>query len=168
MSPTGFYPRPAPEKRFWQKVTLGGPSDCWEWHGSTGRGGYGQISVDGKLQQAHRFSWELANGRAVPLNRMICHRCDNPPCVNPAHLFVGATIDNVRDMIRKSRNSRPPHRRGELHHKAKLTSDQVRAIRAQHERGSTTHGAAALARRYGVSGAAIGYIVRGEHWKGVV
>ncbi len=87
----------------------------------------------GRQESVHRISWELSRG-PVPDGLSVCHRCDVPPCVNPAHLFLGTQADNVHDMIRKGRANHPPppshkHRaRGEAHGSAKLSAAQVRAI----------------------------------------
>lgn len=78
---------------------------CWEWLAYRDRKGYGRFMVPGsKTSLAHRFSWELHRG-PIPTGMCVLHRCDNPPCVNPAHLFLGTLQDNVRDMIQKGRGS---------------------------------------------------------------
>lgn len=99
-------PRKSLADRFWAKVDKGAelaPGGCWLWIGSTERHGYGQISVGAKhLARAHRISYELNIG-AIPSGMVVCHRCDLPVCVNPAHLFIGTLSDNSRDMISKGR-----------------------------------------------------------------
>lgn len=98
------------EERFWAKVDRsGGPDGCWIWTARTDSGGYGSINEGGKKSKhlkAHRVSYQLAYGD-FDESLDICHRCDNPPCVNPAHLFAGTTTDNMRDAMRKGRYRNP-------------------------------------------------------------
>jgi len=84
---------------------------CLEWTGPPGTGGYGQIKVGKKMVGAHRVAWELANGERIPTGMVVCHACDNPPCCNPEHLFVGTYSDNNLDMGQKWRhgNRRKTH-----------------------------------------------------------
>lgn len=82
------------------------PNGCLEWTGSKFWTGYGQIKVDGKNMKTHRFAWELANG-PIPDGMIICHRCDNPPCCDVVHLFLGTHQDNVDDMMMKGRGVNP-------------------------------------------------------------
>ena len=89
-----------PEERFWNKVDKSG--DCWLWTGAkTGRG-YGHILINGNSISAHRYSWEIHYGK-IPENMCILHRCDNPICIKPEHLFLGTQTDNIADMDRKGR-----------------------------------------------------------------
>lgn len=161
-------------ERFWEKIDKNGPTHpskpelgrCWLWTDHTVRG-YGQI-VEGapskKKLSSHRVSWELHNG-PIPVGEgphgiCVCHNCDNPPCVNPAHLFLGTIQDNINDKMRKRRQ---PQR--EKHGRAKLTEKKVAEIRRDYVRNSRAHGQPALARKYGVNHTAIGFIVREKHWK---
>ena len=136
-------------QRYIQKVSVGHPGECWGWVGSTTVFGYGQIHHEGRLQQAHRVAWTLANG-PIPDGMWVLHRCDNPPCTNPDHLFLGSRKDNMMDAARK----------GRIATHAKLTPDQVHAIRSSQQRGAD------LAREYNVSPALISMIIHRQRWAG--
>jgi uncharacterized protein YerC len=97
-------------------------SECWEWHGTTDKGGYGRFKKDGKQTRAHRAAHELYIG-PIPEGMRVCHTCDNPPCTNPDHLFLGTDLDNKTDSVNKKR-----HAHGEKQGACKLTSEQVLAI----------------------------------------
>jgi len=127
---------------------------CIEWTGAKRRGGYGELRLHGKLFGAHRFAWELANG-PIPNALHVCHRCDNPLCVNPAHLFVGSDADNKADMRRKGRQ---PF--GERNGMCKLSTDVVDEIRRAYEDGNVSQ--SALGRKYGIAQSHVGRLVRGE------
>lgn len=109
-------------RRFWSKVKRGGPNECWPWLAAKDWDDYGMFKSGGIQMRAHRVSWCLRHGD--PGTLCVLHRCDNPRCVNPEHLFVGGNIDNIRDRDAKGRTSR-----GERHRFAKLTEMGVRVIR---------------------------------------
>jgi len=90
------------EERFWEKVDVRGPDECWPWTRKHNPKGYGQFRKD-KMVQAHRMAWELTNG-PIPDGLDVLHTCDNPPCCNPHHLFLGTNDDNMRDMNSKGRH----------------------------------------------------------------
>lgn len=119
------------EQRFWAKVRIGGPGECWTWTAAVaGRGyregrGYGVIWFKDTRLKAHRVSWEFANGE-IGEGLCVLHHCDNPPCVNPAHLYLGTQRDNARDREIRQRHKAA---RGEGNH-SKLTDEEVRQIRA--------------------------------------
>lgn len=130
--------------------------ECWEWRGYR-NGGYGRIRVAGRSVLAHRVSYETWVG-PIPAGMQVRHRCDNPPCINPAHLEVGTHLDNMHDMHERGRRA---DLSGERHGRAKLTWPQVQEIRALV--GKVTQ--RELARRFGVSKGTIHYISKNEHWR---
>lgn len=133
-------------------------SGCWLWIGALMRGRlYGKVYVDGKLRAAHRAAWAVWNG-PIPSGMAVCHRCDTPSCINPAHLFLGTQQDNIADMFAKGRAR---HNRGERHHNAKLTNAQ--ALRAFRDcRGLTE-----IAKMYGVGATTIARLKTGETYSSV-
>lgn len=144
-------------ERFWEKVDKSG--DCWLWTASLTRGGYGQFPLrKGIIRRAHRIAWQLANGD-VPEGMWVLHRCDNPRCVRPDHLFLGTPQDNSADMAAKGRGSKL---RGSAKPGAKLTEADVVIIRAERARGVT---GTELGRRYGVHRSTIYHICQRDHWR---
>jgi uncharacterized protein (DUF433 family) len=157
------------EERFWAKVDKRGPHECWLWTGSnTGHPGreYGRIYVNGKRRPVAQVAWELMNGSAFPDGMMACHTCDCPQCVNPAHIFVGTMVDNLRDCVRKHRHGSVTHPenqvRGERHGHAKLTERDVAVIHARYLRGGVLQ--RELAHEYGVTQKAISLVLNGTNW----
>lgn len=106
-----------PADRFWSRVDVGAPNACWEWQGARDSFGYGQAR-----EATHRTAWALTHG-PIPSGMCVCHRCDNPPCCNPDHLFLGTRADNNRDRHAKGRSANLE--RGERHPQAGLTAAKV-------------------------------------------
>lgn len=150
-----------PEIRFWKYVNK--TESCWLWTGAARDFGYGVINVDGKAERAHRLSWMLHNG-PITNGLFVCHKCDNPLCVNPGHLFLGSNADNMRDCAQKGR-ARGPCLKGEAHGCSKLTDETVRLIRQEY--ADKRPYLKTLAAKYAVSPQTIHRIVRGDAWKHV-
>lgn len=94
---------------FWEKVNIRGAEECWEWHAGRNRYGYGNFKCKGKTISAHRLAWSLTHGE-IPPGLCVCHKCDNPPCCNPAHLFLETSKGNTRDSVSKGRIGGVEHR----------------------------------------------------------
>lgn len=147
------------EERFWEKVDIRSDNECWEWQGSRHhKWKYGHFKFEGKTEEAHRISWMLSYGKYPEL--LVLHTCDNPPCVNPKHLFLGTNDDNMKDMARKGRSS---DNRGSKNPKAKLTESDV--IQIKKLKGQVS--GAELGRKFGVVKEAIYDIWSGKHWSHV-
>ena len=154
--------------RVWSKVTRGKPSECWLWHGAKNERGYGIISNAGKRStgntKAHRAAWESTHG-PIPPGLFCCHSCHVPACCNPNHLFLGTQAANMADARAKGRVPPPPIRYGSDNNKSKLTASQVREIRSRLADGE---GQTALGREFGVSQAAVWYILHRRNWAHLV
>ena len=153
-------PRYKPFKeRFWEKVSVRGEDQCWEWVGTKAGGRYGSMRVDGKMRSAHLISWELHNGQVIG-GLCVCHKCDNPSCVNPSHLFLGTHRDNMKDMVKKGRVGCV---KGENHGCSKLTIQQVLEIRSKYVTGKYLQ--RQLAVEYGVDRTTISSVVNRKIWR---
>lgn len=147
--------------RFWSRVNKDGPTmrpelgPCWEWIAGKGRDGYGSIRSKGKSVGAHRVSWEIHNGPILG-GLLVCHKCDNPPCVNPDHLFLGTQRDNAKDSVAKGRWS------GNII----LNEQQVREIRRRYNPKTTSY--AKLGAEYGVGYGAVNHIIHRRTWSNLL
>ncbi len=139
---------------FWSKVKRG--TGCWEWQASCYTDGYGRYIINRTIRCAHRVSYEMGHD-PIPKGMLVCHTCDNPPCVRPSHLFLGTYKDNMIDASRKGRMCR-----GEENNKSKLTEKDVKGIL------SDTRSHRTIARDYSVSHNVIGKIKRRQTWKHVL
>lgn len=172
-------------KRFLSRVETRGHDECWEWKGYRDKNGYGALYINESNHRSHRVALAIS-GVAIPSGMCVCHTCDNPPCCNPAHLFLGTNLDNRRDMIKKGRGSSGdshwtqtmPHiiPRGRQHWSTripesicrgtdqachKLTDDAVRFIR------SSPLPRLLLAHMFGISRRRICAVQLGKAWKHV-
>lgn len=134
------------EKRFWSHVNINDLFSCWEWNGACNENGYGNFSVKYKMYKAHRMAYILTFGN-IPNGLFVCHKCDNPSCCNPSHLFLGTNQDNVTDMVKK----------GRWYHK--LTKTEIIQIRESNDTQTN------LAKQFKVSITTINKIVNKLIWK---
>lgn len=146
----------SPKERFWARVKT--TDGCWLWVGNRGREGYGSIWVHGRAVRVHRFSWELHYG-TIPHGMYVCHRCDNPSCVNPLHLFLGTHLDNMRDKMSKGR-WRGHKICGEAHWNTKIGYKRAAEIRELAE----TMSARAIGRKFSLSHSAVMSVLNGTRW----
>jgi len=150
---------------FWSKVKILGPDDCWEWQGWKDKDGYGGFAnIHNTTIKAHRTTWVLTYGE-IPDELQELHTCDNRPCCNPNHLFLGTPLDNMRDMIRKGRMASPEQTvcRGEDNGLAKLTWKLVHEMRADYVPGVEPMYISAM--KYGISRSEFGKIINNQVWK---
>jgi hypothetical protein len=182
---------PQTASRFWNHVQQLSPSECWAWQAGRDEDGYGVFGIWGLGNfRAHRLAYYL-NYAIDPSEQCVLHECDNPPCVNPRHLFLGTVLENNADKLSKGRQARgtrqgqhthpeswpkgdehyarkKPHllARGESHGQAKLTETQVRAIVQRHTAGGVRQNQ--IAREYGVTPTTVNSILKRKIWKHLV
>ena|SRR6185436_4498635 len=140
--------------RFWRKVRV--TDGCWLWMAAKGTGGYGIFQLNGEARRAHSLAYQDFFG-PIPDGLIVCHHCDNPPCVRPDHLFLGTSADNSGDMKDKGRSAR-----GERHGSARLTADQVIEIRRRYSGGELQR---ELGMQFGITQAMVSAIIRRENWR---
>jgi len=124
----------SPHERVWRHVHKRSESECWPWSGAINESGYGRIANaggKGRARLAHRIVWETVHG-AIPNGMCVLHKCDNPPCCNPAHLWLGTQRQNTEDRHKKGRDA---CQRGERHGMTKLSDDDVCCIRERRHEG---------------------------------
>jgi len=146
----------SPAELFRERLIMGDPAECWPWQGALKETGYGCVWRGRIRYLAHRLSYELFNG-PIADGLFVCHKCDNPPCVNPDHLFLGTPADNMVDKTRKGRG-RNTFRPGELHPGAKLSQAQVEEILELRESGLSQR---KVAKMYGIGRSSIANIWHG-------
>jgi hypothetical protein len=147
-----------PLERYWEKVDRRGPGDCWEWTAARFDNGYGAFRLGDKQKKAHRFGYEALVG-PIPEGQYVLHRCDNPPCCNPAHWFLGTHKDNAEDRQAKGRGATGERNGGRV--VARFTAVQVREIRLAAQ-GGEIHDS--IAARYDTDQGTVSSIVRRDCW----
>ena len=129
-------------------------TDCLEWQKGRSLDGYGRVKYRNERYSAHRLSWILTKGE-IPKGKSVLHRCDNPPCINPDHLFVGDNFDNMADRKAKGR---APNQKGSANGHAKLTDDVVLAIRAAEGTQKS------IAAKFGISQSTVSFLKTNKRW----
>ena len=155
------------QTRFWKKVKILEDNECWEWQAGKNYKGYGEFYVAGERHlHAHQISWIHRNDE-IPEGMCVLHRCDNPSCVNPNHLFLGTNQDNVTDKMNKGRwkshflvgEEHPQH--GTNSKFNKLSEQDVKDIREKYKAGQTLR---SIAKEFGVVHGVINNIIQGRKW----
>jgi hypothetical protein len=145
------------QERFWSKVNIKSENECWEWIKFKNKKGYGLFGLNAIPEGAHRVSWRFTYGD-IPESLCVLHKCDNPACCNPAHLFLGTNQDNVNDRVAKNRSS---DLRGSKHYRAKLTEIKVLEIRSLYKMGIRQ---SSIAKTYKVNQGTISNIIDKKTW----
>ncbi len=145
-------------ERFWQRIKVGSDDECWEWQGGRDKRGYGLLNFNTKRFLAHRLAYLLTKGELLA-DLEIMHTCDNPPCCNVRHLIQATHKENMQDAWAKGIIKPYPHPAGQDHNQAKLTDEDVLAIRASKERTIS------LAKHYGISRMTVYRIRNNLAWK---
>jgi hypothetical protein len=145
------------EERFWGRVQKADGDACWTWAGSHTGTGYGKLRAHGRIELAHRVAWELTKGASAG-DLCVCHRCDNPGCVRPDHMFLGTHADNMKDAVAKGRKNES---RGVDHYATALDEAAIRAIRASSESSRV------IGPRFGVAASTVRSIRNRKSWQHV-
>jgi predicted transcriptional regulator len=152
------------ENRFWSKVeTSDDNTVCWNVVAMSLTNRYGSFYANNKHIRAHRFSFQLKHNRLIKKNMVICHSCDNPLCVNPAHLSEGTQQENITDMCNKGRYYSGEGIKGEKNKLSKLTEKHVLEIRNKYANTTTSY--SKLAKEYGISHTTIMRIINRKSWQ---
>jgi len=155
--PTGIYDhkKVAPlQERFNRLVQVATDSGCWLWQGAINSDGYGNMrDENGKVESSHRIAWRIFKGQ-IPPKMSVLHKCDNPPCANPDHLFLGFQVDNNIDCYKKGRRNN----NGVNNPRCKLTKETVDKIRID---GRVSH---IIASEYGISSSHVRRLKNGKDW----
>lgn len=147
--------------RFWSKVNILSIDECWEWRGGVNQDGYGSFYTNNTHVFAHRFSWVSTFGEITAPEIRVLHKCDNPPCANPNHLFLGTQLDNIKDRDSKGRHADAS---GVKNGRAVLKESDVIEIKRMRQKGVAYK---EIARRKGVSEGCVNHILNGRHWSWV-
>lgn len=145
-------------ERLWSKINVGSKDECWIWKGAKTTAGYGVLRVNYKPRYTHRLMWMLHNKTNIPKKDCICHSCDNPPCCNPAHLFLGSQADNLKDARDKGKMEMA---RGINHHATELSEDDIRQIRYL---GQTKMTHKDIGERFGTTRMSVNDIIHKRTW----
>ncbi len=158
------------QKAFWSKTDCVEGGACWLWKAAKTTHGYGAVKIAGRVLFAHRVAYALIN-RSTPVDKLVCHSCDNPACINPLHLFLGSHADNSRDMRNKNRQAIGARNgtktcpasiaRGDKHGRSILSSEQVANIKRLLSAGETCRKIGSM---FGVGRSTVGEIKRGRTW----
>ena len=165
----GTHIRAKLDQRFWSKVAIANPTECWEWQASTAWNGYGRFNLSGyDNERAHRVALALSLNREISSSEWVLHRCDNPRCCNPAHLYLGDRHQNAKDAVSRDRVSRHATGNtwtvGSRNGCAKLDEDKVAAIKLALRQGESQSSVAA---RFAVAQSNVSLISRGLRWRHV-
>lgn len=149
------------KNRLFNGISVNNSTGCWEWNKTKNNHGYGQLTVNKKTAFAHRLSYELFNGE-IPNGSQVLHKCDNPSCINPAHLSIGTASDNMRDCYNRGRSKLKPNSMpGTQNPSAKLNATDVLEIRKLLKNGHRQH---KIAKLFGISQSNVSDIKRGVIW----
>jgi predicted XRE-type DNA-binding protein len=141
----------------WKYINKKGEDECWEWIGAI-HNRYGRFSISGKIKPSHYIVYELINN-SIPIGLLVCHKCDNPKCCNPKHLFLGTHGDNMRDMINKGRDKKAF---GEMNGNSKIKKKEVDEIKQLYS--TNNYSQRELAKQFNISQSTIFQIVNRRTW----